>query len=113
MDMETSVEAGVEVSKRAMPVGMCTSCNYAITNVSLIGHKCPTTSGGKSCKGTLRSAQAPGDWTECAKCHGTGDNSGRCMKCSGVGWLFTRPGGFDGQHPAGVPIVAMLVPRGQ
>jgi hypothetical protein len=35
------------------------------------------------------------------------------MKCSGVGWLFTRPGGFDGQHPPGVPIVAMLVPRGQ
>lgn len=90
---------------------MCTSCNYAFIDLPLTGSKCPTRSGGKACKGTLRAALGPDDWTECSRCDGTGDDAGQCADCAGVGWLFTRPGGFDGQQPAGVPIIAMAKPR--
>jgi len=84
---------------RKQPRGMCNVCGYVVSGFfgSGSGSPCPSQFSGKPCVGIICRTTNAGDWTACERCRATG-----CGYCGGIGWLFTRPGGFRGEK--GPPI---------
>ncbi len=57
----------------------------------------------------MRATVGNGDWNACESCNGSGrEDVQECAHCNGIGWLFTRAGGFDGTRAQGIPIIGRL-----
>ena len=94
------------VNKKPKPVGVCRVCMRAVFELNQVGDQCQTVILGCQCRGTVIETTNMDDWCECLTCHGTGDAGDEaCLMCNDAGWLFTRPGGFDGAWPRNLPMV--------
>ena len=89
-------------AKLEKPPGMCPQCGYVAMDIG--STTCPVCAATKR-PHALRSTINIGDWAECEQCGATGVRDGNpCAHCNEIGWLFVRPGGFDGRRPIGLPM---------
>ncbi len=80
-------------TKASTPVAICQLCGRP-AGLHAINAQCGQTIDGKRCKGLVRSALLPNEWSECTKCEAAGrlENPYRkCDACYGAGWHNTRP----------------------
>jgi len=73
---------------RPRPVAHCSKCEATTTNPELMNTTCGNRFSTGFCRGILRCALRPGDWTDCPSCGSGSDPSRHCAKCGSSGWIF-------------------------
>ena len=70
------------------PVARCTRCRAVTADATRINTSCGQSHGTVPCRGILRNALRPSDWTACPECMSE-LRPVRCDLCRSSGWLFS------------------------
>lgn len=75
---------------RPRPVAHCSKCEAITTSAELMNTTCGNRVSTGFCRGILRCALRPGDWTDCPSCRSGSYPSKHCAGCGSSGWIFAR-----------------------
>jgi hypothetical protein len=77
-------------SKRGKPSTQCSRCGKVVHDINYANKRCYEEVNRKRCEGIFISMLRADDWEECSGCTTGRTDGGRCIKCSGDGWINIR-----------------------